>query len=156
MGISRNGKQSATGIARTAGRTNRKLAPGDDFKIWQLYYDGATQQEIANQFDIAQQRVSQILEGFTVEVNERTRDEVHAVVMQHYLDLIATYAPRARKGNEGAARILLDVMQDIRKLYGLDNRPGHSLAEIQASMDAVRYIIESDSPDGEDITKALT
>ena len=142
--------------AAASGRRTSKLAPGDDFKIWRMYADGATQTEIAKEFDVTQSCISKVLTGFRAEVSNMQRDEVHAVVMQHYLDLIATYAPRARKGNEGAARILLDVMQDIRKLYGLDNRPGLSLAEIQASMDAVRYVIESDSPDGEDITKALT
>lgn len=89
--------------------------------IWERYtLRNQSQQQIANDLGISQQRVSQILTDIRAALPDETRHDCIARRRAQLDALIAAHLPEARAGDKDATASLLKLLDREAKYMGLD------------------------------------
>ncbi|KUL26613.1 hypothetical protein ADL12_32155 [Streptomyces regalis] len=88
--------------------------------VWREYLSGRKQTDIAADFDISQQRVSQIISEVRATVGDRDRSVMAMMDMERLTFLMDAQMPAAMKGDVGASRVVLAALARRAKMLGLD------------------------------------
>ncbi|MCX4973150.1 hypothetical protein [Streptomyces sp. NBC_00620] len=93
---------------------------GRDGKIWTAYVGGATQEAIAAEHGISQQRVSQVLAEVRDSIGEAVRMDAALLAQERADALLAAVWPAAREGDTKAVLAALRVLERMAKATGTD------------------------------------
>lgn len=93
---------------------------GRDGLVWRDYLAGRTQAAIAEDFNLSQQRVSQIIGEVRATVGDRDRSAMAMMDMERLTWLMNAQMSAALKGDVGASRVVLAALARRAKMLGLD------------------------------------
>jgi hypothetical protein len=93
---------------------------GRDGKIWSAYVGGASQEVIAAEHGISQQRVSQVLAEVRAAVGDTARMDAALLAAERTNALLAAVWPSAMGGDTRAVLACLRVVERIAKMLGTD------------------------------------
>lgn len=93
---------------------------GRDGVVWREYLSGRKQADIADDFGLSQQRVSQIIAEVRAMVGDRDRSVMAVMDMERLTFLMDAQMPAAMKGDVGASRVVLAALARRAKMLGLD------------------------------------
>ncbi len=93
---------------------------GRDGQVWAAYVDGRTQEAIATEHGITQQRVSQILAGVREVIPASDRADALLLDLERLDRVLVAFMPIAEGGDVKAAGVVLRVTERRSKLLGLD------------------------------------
>lgn len=93
---------------------------GRDGKIWAAYVGGATQEAIAAEHGISQQRVSQVLAEVRDSIGDAARMDAALLAQERANALLAAVWPAAMAGDTKAALACLRVVERIARSLGTD------------------------------------
>ena len=93
---------------------------GRDGAIWSAYVGGATQEAIAAEHGITQQRVSQVLAEVRVGLSEAERLDAALLAHERAQALLAAVWPAAMAGDTKAVHAALKVLERQAKALGTD------------------------------------
>lgn len=91
-----------------------------DHEIWQRYVGGWTQARLAAEYDVSQQRVSQILDEVRQTIPDTARTDAALLAHERANALLAAVWPAAMAGDTKAALACLRVVERIAKSLGTD------------------------------------
>jgi hypothetical protein len=93
---------------------------GRDGRIWAAYVAGFTQEAIAAEHGISQQRVSQVLAEVRATVGDAARVDAALLAQERADALLAAVWPAARDGDTRAVLAALKVLERMAKALGTD------------------------------------
>lgn len=93
---------------------------GRNGDIWRAYVGGATQEAIASEYGVSQQRVSQVLAEVRDSIPDTARTDAALLAHERANALLAAVWPAAMGGDTKAALACLRVVERIAKALGTD------------------------------------
>lgn len=93
---------------------------GRDGQVWAAYISGATQEAIARQHGVTQQRVSQILSQIRASIGDVARTDAALLAQERTDALLAAVWPAAMSGDPKAVGAALRVLERQAKALGTD------------------------------------
>lgn len=93
---------------------------GRDGQVWAAYISGATQEAIARQHGISQQRVSQVLAEVRGSIGDAARTDAALLAQERTDALLAAVWPAAMQGEPKAVGAALRVLERQAKALGTD------------------------------------
>ncbi|MBE4791727.1 hypothetical protein [Streptomyces caniscabiei] len=93
---------------------------GRDGQVWAAYISGATQEAIARQHGVTQQRVSQILSEIRASIGDVARTDAALLAQERTDALLAAVWPAAMSGDPKAVGAALRVLERQAKALGTD------------------------------------
>lgn len=93
---------------------------GRDGQVWAAYISGATQEAIARQHGVTQQRVSQILSEIRAGIGDVARTDAALLAQERTDALLAAVWPAAMSGEPKAVGAALRVLERMAKATGSD------------------------------------
>jgi hypothetical protein len=93
---------------------------GRDGQVWAAYVGGATQEAIARQHGVTQQRVSQILSEIRATIGDSARLDAALLAQERTDALLAAVWPAAMGGDPKAVGAALRVLERQAKALGTD------------------------------------
>jgi hypothetical protein len=93
---------------------------GRNGRIWQAYLMGHTQQRIADDFSLGQQRVSEILAAVRESIPDTDRSDAALLDLERLDLLLGAHMPPALEGDVKAAGLVLRLLERRAKALGTD------------------------------------
>ena len=93
---------------------------GRNGEIWRAYLFGKTQEAIAEEFGIVQQRVSQIIRDVRESLPETDANELRRADLERLDAMLPNNILMAVAGDKDAVNSVLKIMERRAKLLGLD------------------------------------
>jgi len=131
-----------------------RISAADELEIWNLWVDGHTQFDIAARYGISQPRVSGICAKYGELIPAETKEEIGTIFLEQIRQLLNTFMPLARRGDNTAARTVIKAQERACRMLGLDKQQVRELMDSAA--EPVRYIIEAGTvEEAEEILDAI-
>ena len=93
---------------------------GRDGQVWAAYISGVTQEAIARQHGVTQQRVSQILSEIRASIGDVARTDAALLAQERTDALLSAVWPGAMQGDPRAVGAALRVLERMAKATGSD------------------------------------
>jgi hypothetical protein len=93
---------------------------GRDGEVWRAYLYGHTQEQIATDHGISQQRVSQIITEIRDSIPQASKTDAALLDLERLSMLLAGVMPAARDGETKASGAALRILERRAKMLGLD------------------------------------
>lgn len=91
-----------------------------DHEIWARYVGGWTQARLAAEYDVSQQRISQVLAEVRESIGDTARTDAALLAQERTNALLAAVWPAAMDGDTKAVLACLRVVERIAKALGTD------------------------------------
>lgn len=91
-----------------------------DHEIWARYVGGWTQARLAAEYDVSQQRISQVLAEVRESISDDARTDAGLLVLERTHALLAAVWPAAMEGDTKAVLAALRVLERQAKAMGTD------------------------------------
>jgi hypothetical protein len=93
---------------------------GRDHEIWARYVSGWTQARLAAEYDVSQQRISQVLGEVRATIGDAARTDAALLAAERADALLAAVWPAAMEGDTRAVMAALRVLERQAKAMGTD------------------------------------
>lgn len=102
-----------------------------DQAVYEAWVNGARQADLAEQYQVTQQAISQAISRYAATLPEQDRAQEVRRSLDLIDDLLAVYVPRARAGNPAANREVRGLLALRGRFGGLDRREVHVSGQVE-------------------------